>query len=69
MTKKLTEAEQLAEDLKIAAYADYYSRKDRDAILYGTGDSDYMIINGEYFYRTGAGWQSMGGRGSGLKDK
>ena len=68
MTKKLTEAEQLAEDLKIAAYADHYIRKDRDAILYGTGGSDYFRVGNTTYFRTSAGWQPMG-RDSGPKDK
>ena len=46
----MTEEEQLAEDLKIAAYADAMIRKDLDAIHYGRKpgpferDDDYLMV-------------------------
>ena len=68
MTKKLTEAEQLAEDLKIAAYADYHIKRGTGTWRDWERNSDTRIIGGEYFYRTSEGYRSSKPGGSDPKE-
>ena len=69
MTKKLTEAEQLAEDLKIAAYADYHIKRGTGTWRDWERNSDTRVDSrGEYSYRTSGGYRSSKPGGSDPKE-
>lgn len=53
--RRAEEEAALAESLKTAAYADYYGRRDRAAILNGTGGSDYSFVGRSVYTDTTRG--------------